>query len=89
MLNERLLNGEMAKAGLSGTALAKKIGITPKTFYTKKKKAILLEKRPVNVWPYAEFCIILQPNLNKYTNNESKKRQTGSITHDYLKQGAG
>ena len=38
MLNERLLNGEMAKAGLSGAALAKKIGITPKTFYTKKKK---------------------------------------------------
>ena len=38
MINERLLNGEMAKAGLSGAALAKKIGITPKTFYTKKKK---------------------------------------------------
>ena len=38
MLNERLLNGEMAKAGLSGAALAEKIGITPKTFYTKKKK---------------------------------------------------
>ena len=38
MLNERLLNSEMAKAGLSGVALAKKIGITPKTFYAKKKK---------------------------------------------------
>ena len=37
MLNERLLNGEMAKAGLSGAELAKRIGITPKTFYTKKK----------------------------------------------------
>ena len=32
MINERLLNGEMAKAGLSGAELAKRIGITPKTF---------------------------------------------------------
>lgn len=38
MLNERLLNGEMAKAGLTGIELAKRLGITPKTFYTKKKK---------------------------------------------------
>ena len=37
MINERLLNGEMAKAGLSGVELAKRIGITPKTFYTKRK----------------------------------------------------
>ena len=38
MINERLLNGEMAKAGLNGVELAKRIGITPKTFYTKRKK---------------------------------------------------
>lgn len=40
MVDERLLNGEMAKAGLSGKELAKKIGITSKTFYTKKKKGV-------------------------------------------------
>ena len=38
MINIRLLNSEMAKAGLSGVELAKRMGITSKTFYAKRKK---------------------------------------------------
>ena len=38
MINKRLLNSEMAKAGLNGVELAKRMGITPKTFYAKRKK---------------------------------------------------
>ena len=40
MIRTDLLNGEIARAGLSKAALAKKIGITPKTFYTKEKKGV-------------------------------------------------
>ncbi|HCI84787.1 MAG TPA: DUF739 domain-containing protein [Lachnospiraceae bacterium] len=38
MINVKLLNSEMAKVGLSGIQLADRIGITPKTFYAKRKK---------------------------------------------------
>ena len=37
MIRQDLLNGEIARAGFSKAALAKKIGMTPKTFYTKEK----------------------------------------------------
>lgn len=37
MINVKLLNSEMAKVGLNGVELAKRIGITPKTFYAKRK----------------------------------------------------
>ena len=40
MINRRLLDGEIAKAGLSKATLAKKNGMTPKTFYTKEKKGV-------------------------------------------------
>ena len=36
-----------------------------------KKKQGRRQKRHIKVWLYAVFCIILRPNLNKYTNNES------------------
>ena len=40
MIRRDLLNGEIARAGLSKAALAEKIGMTPKTFYHKEKKGI-------------------------------------------------
>ena len=40
MIRRDLLNGEIARAGFSKASLAKKIGITPKTFYLKEKKGV-------------------------------------------------
>lgn len=40
MIRRDLLNGEIARAGLTKSALAVKIGITPKTFYAKEKKGV-------------------------------------------------
>ena len=40
MIRTDLLNGEIARAGLSKALLARKIGMTPKTFYTKEKKGV-------------------------------------------------
>ena len=40
MIRADLLNGEIARAGLSKAALAEKIGMTPKTFYLKEKKGV-------------------------------------------------
>jgi DNA-binding XRE family transcriptional regulator len=37
MIREDLLNGEIARAGYSKAALARAIGMTPKTFYNKEK----------------------------------------------------
>ena len=38
MIRADLLNGEIARAGLSRASLARRIGMTPKTFYLKEKK---------------------------------------------------
>ena len=40
MIRVDLLNGEIARAGMSKADLAKKIGMTPKTFYLKEKRGI-------------------------------------------------
>ena len=40
MIRADLLNGEIARAGLSKAALAEMIGMTPKTFYLKEKKGV-------------------------------------------------
>ena len=40
MIRVDLLEGEIARAGLSDAELARRMGITPKTFYAKKKKGI-------------------------------------------------
>ena len=40
MVKKDLLYGEIAKAGFSKAQLARKIGITPKTFYSKAKKGV-------------------------------------------------
>jgi hypothetical protein len=40
MVRADLLNGEIARAGLSKSALAEKIGMSPKTFYLKEKKGV-------------------------------------------------
>ena len=40
MIRSDLLNGEIARAGMSRATLATKIGMTPKTFYEKEKKGI-------------------------------------------------
>ena len=40
MIRVDLLNGEIARAGLTKTSLARRIGMTPKTFYLKEKKGV-------------------------------------------------
>jgi len=40
MVNVRLLNAEIVKAGFTRAEVANKIGITPKTFYLKEKRGI-------------------------------------------------
>ncbi|MBP5248661.1 MAG: DUF739 domain-containing protein [Lachnospiraceae bacterium] len=40
MIRRDLLNGEIARAGMSKAELAERIGITPKTFYAKEKKGV-------------------------------------------------
>ena len=40
MVRADLLNGEIARAGLSKAELAKRIGKTPKTFYIKEKRGV-------------------------------------------------
>ena len=40
MIRVDLLNGEIARAGLNKTSLARRIGMTPKTFSSKEKKGI-------------------------------------------------
>ena len=40
MIDTREIKGLMAKTGITGTMMAEKIGVTPKTFYSKMKKGI-------------------------------------------------
>ena len=40
MIRRDLLNGEIARAGMSKKELAKRIGISAKTFYSKEKRGI-------------------------------------------------
>ena len=40
MIDTKELKGIMAKEGVSGTKLALRIGMTPKTFYGKMKKGV-------------------------------------------------
>lgn len=40
MINVAELRGEIAKKGYSQAQIAEKIGITPKTFYTKMKNGV-------------------------------------------------
>lgn len=40
MIRRDLLNGEIARAGVSKAYVAEKIGMTPKTFYLKEKRGV-------------------------------------------------
>jgi DNA-binding XRE family transcriptional regulator len=40
MIRTDLLNGEIARAGLTKPVLARMIGMAPKTFYNKEKKGV-------------------------------------------------
>ena len=58
MIRIDLLNGEIARAGMSKAELAKKIGIAPKTFYLKEKKGIFGSDEIVKI---AEVCQMEDP----------------------------
>lgn len=58
MVRIDLLNGEIARAGLNKAALARKIGIAPKTFYNKEKKGIFGSDEIVKI---VEVCDIDDP----------------------------
>ena len=40
MIRRDLLDGEIARSGHTKASLARKIGVTPKTFYNKYKKGV-------------------------------------------------
>ena len=73
MVDKRLLDGEIAKAGISRAELARRIGITPKTFYDKEKKgvfgsdeilkivSVIQIKEPVPIF-FPEFVTSEEPN---------------------------
>lgn len=73
MVDKRLLDGEIAKAGISRAELARRIGITPKTFYDKEKKgvfgsdeilkivSVIQIKEPVPIF-FPEFVTLQEPN---------------------------
>lgn len=73
MVDKRLLDGEIAKAGISRAELARRIGITPKTFYDKEKKgvfgsdeilkivSVIQIKEPVPIF-FPEFVTSKEPN---------------------------
>ena len=58
MVRRDLLDGEIAKAGLSRAAVAVRIGITPKTFYDKEKKGIFGSDEIVKI---VQVCNIADP----------------------------
>lgn len=58
MVDKRALDGEIAKAGFSRASLARKIGITPKTFYAKEKKGIFGSDEIVKI---VSECSISEP----------------------------
>ena len=58
MIRIDLLNGEIARAGFTKAALARKIGMTPKTFYNKEKKGIFGSDEIVKI---VRVCGIKKP----------------------------
>ncbi|MEH1740129.1 helix-turn-helix domain-containing protein [Fusobacterium varium] len=55
MIDVNELRGIIAKKGLSQADVAKKLGITPKTFYEKMKKAIFTSKEMQGMIKYLEI----------------------------------
>ena len=58
MIRIDLLNGEIARAGFNKASLARKIGITPKTFYNKEKRGIFGSDEIVKI---VDACNIQDP----------------------------
>lgn len=61
MVDVNELRGIIAKNGLSQSDVAKKLGITPKTFYEKMKKAIFTSKEMHDMIKYLKIedpCLI-------------------------------
>jgi len=58
MIRQDLLNGEIARSGMSRAMLAKKIGISPKTFYNKEKKGVFNSDEIVKI---VKECKIAEP----------------------------
>jgi len=58
MVQKKLLYGEIAKAELSQAEVARRIGMTPKTFYTKVKKGVFGSDEIVKI---VEVCGISDP----------------------------
>ena len=58
MIRKDLLEGEIARAGYSKASLARKIGITPKTFYIKEKTGVFGRDEIVKI---VEACGIERP----------------------------
>ena len=58
MIRVDLLHGEIARAGLHKIQLAKKIGMTAKTFYLKEKKGVFNSDEIVKI---VEVCGITNP----------------------------
>jgi len=58
MVRSDLLNGEIARAGLTKATLARKIGISPKTFYLKEKKGVFGSDEIVKI---VKVCNIQDP----------------------------
>lgn len=58
MIRTDLLNGEIARAGFTKSSLARKIGMTPKTFYSKEKKGVFGSDEIVKI---VKECGIAEP----------------------------
>jgi DNA-binding XRE family transcriptional regulator len=58
MIRSDLLNGEIARAGMSKAELARKIGMAPKTFYRKEKLGVFCSDEIVKI---VFACMIKEP----------------------------
>lgn len=58
MVQKNLLYGEIAKAGFSRAEVARRIGITPKTFYNKANKGVFGSDEIVRI---VDICNITDP----------------------------
>lgn len=71
MIKVDLLNGEIARAGYTKATLARKIGMTPKTFYLKEKKGVFGSdeiERIVRVCKITDLMPIFFPDFVKEAN---------------------